>query len=861
MVTDVQSWLNTPANNFGWLVLGDESASTTAKRFETRESSSPPLLTIQYTPLIPTPTPTGTATPAATPTPTPTVAPTPTPTPSPVPFSHALFFPPATTNANVSVSIDEACVQILDGPCTDMWTYGGTYPGLTIRRPTGQTTNVTFTNNLDAAAGLMTVHNHGNHSSPENDGQADDFLIGTGGSRTYTYVGLEDGGNERGTMQFYHDHRMDVTGRNVWMGLAGLYIIDDPANPATLPSGAFDVPLAIADRQFDANNQIPYVFDAAGVTGDKILVNGVYQPYLDVGDRKYRLRILNGSNARIYNLTLSTGDGFTQIGTESGLLPAPVARTGMRMGPGERMDVVVDFAGRLGQDVYLTDTLTGAQLLKFRVTQDLTDDSTIPPTLRSLPAIGEPTVTRNFSFDRTAGHWTINNLRFDPNRIDAQPVLGTTEKWIFTNPTGAPHTVHIHDVDQQCLSRNGGPCYLYETMKETWYLGPGETLELKLKFADHIGKYVLHCHIIEHEDDGMMGQFEVVAPATPTPTPTPLTISGTISYCSNPVPGPVPNVTLTLTGSASDSTLSDGSGNYMFSSLAAGGSYIVTPTKTAPTPGSTGINTVDVIAVQRHFLNFGTPLSGCRLTAADVNGISGVDTIDVIAIQRFFLGLATGIANTGKYQFTPANRSYLGLDNNQTAQNYDTLVFGDVASGFVERPEGPFQDAADDGASIGEAPATVAAVALPEVAVDQLPMQSKSTYIAAVRTSDIDAKNKLVGFQGDFTFDERVVTFQSPPVQKAGITGGNWNVSGNVLPGAGPIRTLRISAYSLDFTPLNGLGTLFELRMARVSQAAQGTQLIWAAPPDQFIFIDADLNTQEPVTAAPSSTTPSGERK
>ena len=120
-------------------------------------------------------------------------------------------------------------------------------------------------------------------------------------------------------------------------------------------------------------------------------------------------------------------------------------------------------------------------------------------------------------------------------------------------------------------------------------------------------------------------------------------------------------------------------------------------------------------------------------------------------------------------------------------------------------------------------------------------------------TSAIDAKNKLVGFQGDFTFDERVVTFQSEPVQKAGLTGGNWNVSGNVLPGTGPIRTLRISAYSNDFTPLSGSGTLFELRMTRVSKAAQGTQLIWAAPPDQFIFIDADLKTQKPGNAAPGS--------
>jgi FtsP/CotA-like multicopper oxidase with cupredoxin domain len=377
----------------------------------------------------------------------------------------------------------------------------------------------------------MTVHNHGNHTSPENDGRPDEYLIGTGASRTYTYQHVEDGQNERGATQFYHDHRMDVTARNVWMGLAGFYIIDDPADPATLPSGAFEVPLAVADRNFDAQNQIPYVFDAAGVMGDKILVNGVYRPYLDVGDRKYRFRIVNASNARIYNFALSPSGSFTQIGTESGLLPAPVVRTQMRTGPAERLDVVVDFAGRLGQTVYLRDTSSGTDILEFRVTQNLTDNSSVPMTLRALPAIGEPTLTRNFNFDRTAGHWTINGLRFDPARVDAQPVLGTTEKWVFHNPTGAPHTVHLHGIDQQCVSRNGGACYPYETMKETWLLDPGETIEVKLKFTDFTGRYVFHCHMIEHEDDGMMSQFEVVLPtATPTPTRTP-----------TPTPTPTPS--------------------------------------------------------------------------------------------------------------------------------------------------------------------------------------------------------------------------------------------------------------------------------------------------------------------------------
>jgi hypothetical protein len=145
----------------------------------------------------------------------------------------------------------------------------------------------------------------------------------------------------------------------------------------------------------------------------------------------------------------------------------------------------------------------------------------------------------------------------------------------------------------------------------------------------------------------------------------------------------VPGVTLTLTGDAGGSTLSDGSGNYTLSSLPSGGSYTVTPTKGALAPGSAGINTVDLVAVQRHFLNL-TPIPpGCSLTAADVNGDTLITTTDVVAIQRFVLGLSTGIANTGTYQFSPADRTYPGVVSDQSGQNYDALVFGDVASTFV----------------------------------------------------------------------------------------------------------------------------------------------------------------------------------
>ncbi len=441
----------------------------------------------------------------------------PTAASDPPAFSRPLIIPKVLTSSNITLTAKAADVQIMPGAPTRMWTYNGTYPGPTIRRPTGQTTVVTLVNNLPAKAGELTLHNHGNHSTTENDGQPDAFLAApAGGSVTYTYTGTEAGGNERGALQWYHDHRMDVTGRNIWMGLAGMYIIDDPADPKTLPKGEFDVPLMMADRSFDANNQLAYRFDANGVTGNHILVNGVFQPYFKVGDRKYRLRILNASNSRSYELALSNGQSFIQIGTESGLLPAPVRRSRIVVAPAERVEVVVDFAGRLNQKIVLQNLAAEGslrQLIQFRVTRDLTETSSVPSRLRSLPSLDATSaVTRTFEFGRTriGGLWTINGQTFDSNRIDAQPKLGTTETWSFTNKSGASHVIHIHDVDQQLVSRNGVAPARYELMKESWTLDVGETVVLRLKLTDNLGKFVFHCHILEHEDAAMMDQFEVV---------------------------------------------------------------------------------------------------------------------------------------------------------------------------------------------------------------------------------------------------------------------------------------------------------------------------------------------------------------
>jgi hypothetical protein len=308
---------------------------------------------------------------------------------------------------------------------------------------------------------------------------------------------------------------------------------------------------------------------------------------------------------------------------------------------------------------------------------------------------------------------------------------------------------------------------------------------------------------------------------------------------------------MTLSGTSSGTTTTAADGTYKFN-VPIGGNYTVTPSHAALPPTSPGINTLDVIAVQRYYLTLGT--LACP-QCADVTGNGRVDTSDVVAIQRFFLGQTFGTGNTGQYRFTPTSRSYTAIASDKPNQDYSTCVMGDVVGPFVHRPAGgPGADAAGE----GELPATVAAVSLPNGAVDS----SVTNFTAQVTTTAIDPANRLVGFQGDFTFDERVVTFQDEPVQSAGLTAVNWNVSGNVLPvlaGAGPMRTLRISAYSTDLTPLSGSGTLFELRMIRASKAAQGTQLIWVAPPNQFIFIDADLKTQRPGYTASGGVNSSGE--
>ena len=479
------------------------------------------------------------------------------------PFSARLPIPRELRGDDLEIPIREAEVQILPGEKTRLWTYGGTFPGPTIRRPAGHRTKVTFHHQLPAKAGELTVHLHGGHNRSQFDGQpggltaaqprsfycaipsglsprksGNDLLIEPGGKRTYVFDLVEDGRPERAAFQWYHDHRLDRTSRNVWHGLAGMWIVDDEFDDSLpLPAGERDIPLMIADRSFDRDNQLIDPFTGQrppndGVLGGRVLVNGAYLPHHRVTAQRYRLRLLNVSSFRPYNFFLSNGAPLVQIASDSGLMPKPVRRQQVLLGPGERAEVIVDFGPAAGESVELrsgprhdgrrgagTRPYVGA-LMQFRVdSKRLPDKTRVPRALRPLPAWAKRasstpdrtwTISIGGLFKTT---WLINGRTFNPARSEAFPVLGTTETWEIFNRTNVAHMMHMHHTDWYLLARNGKrPPPWEDCLKETFFVYPGERILVAGHFSDYTGKFVLHCHMFDHEDHGLMSQFEVVRP-------------------------------------------------------------------------------------------------------------------------------------------------------------------------------------------------------------------------------------------------------------------------------------------------------------------------------------------------------------
>jgi FtsP/CotA-like multicopper oxidase with cupredoxin domain len=344
------------------------------------------------------------------------------------------------------------------------------------------------------------------------------------GQREYVYPM-----QQRAATLWYHDHRMGYTGQAVWRGLAGFHIVrDDEEDALPLPKGRRDIPLMITDRSFGADGSFQYPTtedgDVAlpymnGVLGDVVLVNGAPWPVLETDPARYRFRVLNASNARRYRLQLDPpppgGSAFTQIGSDGGLLPAPINHDAVDLAPAERFDLVVDFSRYpAGTRVRLTNALgtqSTSEIMRFDVVgTDRADDTTIPEKLSEsytpLEA-GRAVATRTFLFGQgRAGMWTINNKPYKPGVPLATPRLGDVEIWRFI--TDIRHPIHVHLNHFQVLSRdNRAPGRYDGGWKDTVDVAPSGAVEVAVQFTDYRGTYLVHCHNLEHEDMAMMADF------------------------------------------------------------------------------------------------------------------------------------------------------------------------------------------------------------------------------------------------------------------------------------------------------------------------------------------------------------------
>lgn len=439
------------------------------------------------------------------------VAPSPRVEPFSVPLRVPPVLQPAASDATTDwyeVDMRPAAMQILPGLTTTIWGYNGLYPGPTIRARQGRRVVVRQRNLLPVET---VVHLHGGRVAPEHDGYPLD-VIPPGGYRDYVYPNQQPGAT-----LWYHDHTYAVTGRNVYMGLAGAYLLEGADEAAlNLPRGEFDVPLIIQDRLFGADGSLVYTGNVAGMVGDTILVNGTPQPRFEVARRKYRLRLLNATNYLEYNLALDAPMAFDQIATDGGLLPTVVRRSSIRLAPAERVEALVDFSAvPLGSQVVLRNTMGSVrtnQIMRFDVVADGPDSGPVPSILRRLPNLGTPLAVRRFSLDFDGGMWLINHRGFDANRDDATPRLNTAEVWEFANQTGDTHPMHLHLVQFRVVSRGLSAVQSYELgPKDTVAVRGGETVRILARFDGFTGRYVYHCHRLEHEDRDMMGQFRVVS--------------------------------------------------------------------------------------------------------------------------------------------------------------------------------------------------------------------------------------------------------------------------------------------------------------------------------------------------------------
>jgi blue copper oxidase len=384
-----------------------------------------------------------------------------------------------------------------------VWAYNASFPGPTLVARRGDNVNIHLVNALQQPT---ITHWHGMIVPTLQDGQPQQ-AIGNGSYYDYSYQV-----QQRAALNFYHPHPHMLTGEQVCRGLAGGFIIRDAEEDAlNLPGGTYEVPLIIRDATFDRSGALDYKPRSGGFLGDTVLVNGTRDPYLPVDSALYRFRVLNGSNARTFRLALTNGASFTLIGNDGGLLESSVSLSEIKVAPGERLDILVDFrAAKVGDRFMLRCLDAGWDLVEFVVARQVDVPATIPTALSTIVKLSAPVRTRVFSFD---GMSKINGQLYDMNRIDFQVPFGDVELWRFRTNGNAPHPVHVHGASFQVQSRSGGrnTVFAWERgWKDVVLLEDNESVDVLIRFDGYRGRYLIHCHKLEHEDMGMMSNFEVV---------------------------------------------------------------------------------------------------------------------------------------------------------------------------------------------------------------------------------------------------------------------------------------------------------------------------------------------------------------
>ncbi len=426
------------------------------------------------------------------------------------------------------LTMKQGSTTYVPGRQTATFAYNGNILGPTLLMHKGDEVVINVTNQLGEPT---TTHWHGIHLPAIMDGGPHQ-IIDNGNTWQAQYTIM----NEEATF-WYHPHLEGKTAEHVYAGLAGLLIVKDPQSELALPDqyGVDDIPLIVQDKIIDADGSFNYPGTNFGVKGDQLLVNGAITPVFDAPAQFVRFRLLNGSNARFYNFGFSDDRQFHQIGTDGGLLERPVALTRLRLSNGERAEILVDFSGQENSQVRLVSFSSELDDINPIWNSNALDDSTfdimtidvvsasanpttvLPTSLGSINRLqeGQATRTRSFVLEMGfSGPMTINGVSMDMNRIDQTVKVNDTEIWEVINDSDMPHPFHVHDVQFLVLTRDGSPPPENEAgWKDTVLVMPRETVRIITHFSDYTDPdkpYMFHCHILEHEDAGMMGQFVVV---------------------------------------------------------------------------------------------------------------------------------------------------------------------------------------------------------------------------------------------------------------------------------------------------------------------------------------------------------------